>query len=367
MSDYAVLVGIAHYPNPGFSDLQGPPNDVALFEEWLRSPTGGAIIDQPNSPRILKLVTPNPYPASYEPDEAPPTQYAFERQFRKLSKQLGEEPGRRLYLYFSGHGFSERKKLEAHAAVYTADADDEWPMNIFGTYYALMALRKGWFQEVVLVMDCCRDSEINRKAAQPPLDEAFDEGSASTGKLLALYGAPFGGKAQERTIAAADNTVYGLLTYALVQALRQAPCDARGLLTGQRIKEYIRETWTQLYGPDAPDLPRIQTPDGDDIVFNTPAERQGFAQRITLAAPLTDEAKLVVTDGRFEPLFTCRLEPQGQNSTIVLADGTTQPLEFDGQTLTLRLTAGMYGCEFSGNGDPRSLSLIVRGEGYATI
>lgn len=358
MSDYAILVGIARYPNPGFSDLAGPLNDVELFDEWLRSPAGGAIADD----HIVKLVTPKPYPDEFEPDEAPPTQHEFERTFRKLIKNLNKNVGKRLYLYFSGHGFSERKRIDSHAALYTADADDEWPMNIFGTYYAQMALRKGWFEEVVLVMDCCRDSEINRKAAQPPMDDAFDEGSAASGKLLAFYGAPFGGKAQERPIAGAGGRVHGLLTYALVKALREAPCDLVGRLTGQQIKNFIYAAWTSLFDESAPDLPKIQTPDGMDIVFDTRPGRQGFEQRITLAQPMTGPADVIFSGGKLEWLFTCRLRPDVHNSIVAFADGTQRPLEFDGQTLTVRLPAGMYECEFTGVGPSRRLPLIVRGD-----
>ena len=115
MSDYAILVGISRYPNPGFTDLEGPPNDMALFEEWLRSPTGGAIRDDPDEPHIIRLITPEPYPSQFEPDEAPPTKATFERQFRRLVRSLDQVPGKRLYLYFSGHGFAERQRHDAHA------------------------------------------------------------------------------------------------------------------------------------------------------------------------------------------------------------------------------------------------------------
>jgi hypothetical protein len=236
-------------------------------------------------------------------------------------------------------------------------------MNIFGTYYAQMALRKGWFEEVVLVMDCCRDSEINRKAAQPPMDEAFDEGAAAKGKLLAFYGAPFGGKAQERPIAAEANRVHGLLTYALVKALREAPCDQAGRLTGQQLKSFMYAAWNKLFGENAPDLPKVQTPDGEDIVFATGPERQGFEQCIKLAQPLTAAAEVIFSGGQLERLFTCRLHPPGQPSTVEFADGTTRPLEFDGQTLTVRLPAGMYECEFTATAPSRRLPLIVRGDG----
>jgi hypothetical protein len=363
VSDYAILVGISRYPNPGFSDLEGPPNDVLLAEEWLRSPTGGAIEDEPGRPHIIKLVTPKPYPDEFEPDEAPPTQKEFESQFRRMVRGLGATPGRRLYLFFSGHGFSERQRAEAHAAVYTADAEDDFPSNIYGTYWAQKALRKGWFDEVVLVMDCCRDSEINRRAAEPPIDEAVDAGTAARGKLLACYGASFGGRAQERPIPEQDNRVHGLLTYALIKALREAPCDQAGRLTGQKLKDYIYASWNQLCGADAPDLPRIQPPDGADIVFATPAERQGFTRRIRLPGPLTSASELILLGPQFNKLFTCRLSPPGGQSLIEYPDRSTRPLPFDGQTLEFTLPAGMYQCEYHGVAPPRAAALIVRGAG----
>lgn len=264
MSDYAILVGISRYPNPGFSDLEGPSNDVELFEAWLRSPEGGGITQDDH---ILKLVSPKPYPEPVQPDEAPPTFEEFKRLFRRFCKPFEQAPGRRLYLYFSGHGFSERQRAEPHAAIYTADAEDGWPENIPGTDYAQRAMRKGWFQEVVLVMDCCRDSEINRKVAKPNMDESFDEGAAAQGKFLAFYAAPFGGKAQERPIPEAGGAVHGLLTYALVEALSQAPHDAKGEITAYQLKSYLYAAWARRFGADAPDKPKIQLPDGEDLVF----------------------------------------------------------------------------------------------------
>jgi len=363
MSDYAILVGISQYPNAGFSNLKSPLNDVNLFEKWLRCPTGGAINDDdPGNPRVIKLITPNPYPTKFDLDAAPPTQYEFERLFRKFATRFDANPGNRLYLFFSGHGFSERKRIDTHAALYTADADDKWAMNIFGTYYAQMALRKGWFKEVVLVMDCCRDSEINRKAALPPIDEAFDEGAAANGRLLAFYGAPFGGRAQERPIADEDNRVHGLLTYALYKALHEAPCDQVGRLTGQQLKNFIYASWNKLFGDDAPDLPRIQTPDGDDIIVAKRPEPEKFEQRITLPKLLTVSAEVVILGGRLEKLFTCKLQPVGKDSTIEFPNGTAESLAFDGQTLVVRLPAGVYELEFTGTTPSRRLPLIVRGD-----
>lgn len=360
MSDYAILVGISRYPNPGFSDLEGPSNDVELFEAWLRSPEGGGITQ---AGHIMKLLSPKPYPDPILPDEAPPTYEEFKRLFRRFCKPFEQAPGRRLYLYFSGHGFSERQRAEPHAAIYTADAEDGWPENIPGTDYAQRAMRKGWFQEVVLVMDCCRDSEINRKSAKPNMDESFDEGAAAQGKLLAFYAAPFGGKAQERTIPEAQGTVHGLLTWALIEALRKAPCDASGRLTGTGVKDYLYASWKKRFGENAPDTPKIQTPDGDDIVFQTPPLRRGFKRHLRLATPLTLPCQVIVKDGRSVELFRCHLHPTGVDSYLKYPDGGQEPLAFDGVELDIRLPGGIYNCDVAG----RSATLIVQGDGHDVL
>ena len=43
-NDYAVVVGINHYP--GLSDLKGAENDARAFQDWLVRKDGGNI---PNS------------------------------------------------------------------------------------------------------------------------------------------------------------------------------------------------------------------------------------------------------------------------------------------------------------------------------
>src|SRR5205823_1080730 len=177
---------------------------------------------------IVFVRSPQPYPNPVDPDTAPPVSEAFDAEFRKLYRKrmaLSAERARRdrLYLYFSGHGFCNRtQEKPAEAALYSANATREWYDHIFGTHYARIAQSHALFSEVVLVMDCCRDSEVNRTPTPKPYRDTPEDGLAADVKLVTIYAVPKGGKAQERAIAERDNKVHGLLTHALIKVLNEA-------------------------------------------------------------------------------------------------------------------------------------------------
>src|SRR5690348_2255475 len=106
--DFAILTCISSYADPSYPPLDGPPNDLLLVKEWLMSPQGGGLIE--DNIKIVK--TPQPYPKSVDPDEAPPVPAEFDLHFKRMMRtRLALGAGRvkdRLYLYFSGHGFCNR-------------------------------------------------------------------------------------------------------------------------------------------------------------------------------------------------------------------------------------------------------------------
>lgn len=223
--DFAILVGISVYPNPGFSTLSGPSKDIVLMRKWLTDAAGGAIPD--DKEHIVIIESPEPYPQVDDPDKAPPVAEAFDIEFRKLlRKRMGLKADRvkgRLYLYFSGHGFCNRRmNRDSEAALYSANATKEYYDHIYGTQYARVAKGKALFQEIVLIMDCCRDSEVNREPTPRPYTDTPDDGLAAEAQLLAIYAVPKGGKAQERVVQERGGEVHGLLTHALIQALDEA-------------------------------------------------------------------------------------------------------------------------------------------------
>src|SRR3954452_13874285 len=94
--DRAIVVGISRYPN--LEDLGGPENDARAFIDWLVSNNGGQVPSQ----QILTVLSSDITAA--RPDEA-----AVDEKFDQiidLARANGMRGGRRLYLFFAGHGFT---------------------------------------------------------------------------------------------------------------------------------------------------------------------------------------------------------------------------------------------------------------------
>jgi hypothetical protein len=328
--DYAILVGICKYADGRtFGELQGPPNDIELVREWLKSPDGGDIGDDDH---IIRMVSPAAIDGA-DPDEVPPLSETFKKAFKKLVRdpqgRFISRPGR-LYLYFSGHGFCEKKSLQPQGALYAANATREFPENIYGTYYALVAQEKALFSEIVLVMDCCRDAEVNRSADVPPINEA-GTGAANGTKLLCIYAAPKGGKAQERTIGERGGKVFGLLTHALLKALKEATPDAGDQISSAALKKHLLETWPVIYGDTPAPLPEIVVPTGKELYLRSAAG--GVRQEFRFTSFPGPETIFELFGG--EPprrIVACVLRAPPAASSMTGADGGEQALAFDGKS-----------------------------------
>ncbi len=338
--DYAILMGVSHYPDPGFPPLEGPPRDVDRFRRWLIDPQGGDV----DPTHITTIVSPNPPPA-VAPDQAIPQFRDFQVAFQQLITGGGGKitfhSDSRLYLYFSGHGFCEIRNQMPQAAIYAANASRLFNWNIAGTLYALWAKEAAVFGEIVLVMDCCRDAEATKMLMNPPLPAIANPGAARSVKLFCVYAAPKGGKAQERPIPELNNQVHSLLTHVLLDALRHAPADEQGNLTGEMIKGYVENAWSDVCGDIPADPPEIYIPPTGDIVFSRrPPAR--LEQHIRWASWTAGDS-LEIYDGRNLLFATIALpEPGSPKATVTWADQKSETVKISGSSLILPLPAGLY-------------------------
>lgn len=266
-NDYAILVGISRYIDTRLHPLDGPVGDVRLMHDWMVSPRGGNV---PNN--NVTIIVSDENSAVREGDDMPPVVEDFLEVFTKLMWDPVKESyirhkGSRLFLYFSGHGFCEKYSNEAHAALYVANANRILNWNIYGTYLAKWVKGHGLFDEIVLIMDCCRDAELTKVPLVPPLPKATEIGTGSKVKLFELYAAERGGKTEERTIAARNNEIHGLLTHAFLDALDHAVPDETVICSGD-IKGYLEERWDILCGDKPAPPPEIIVPSNGEIQFH---------------------------------------------------------------------------------------------------
>lgn len=130
--DYGIVVGIDQYP--GLGSLEGAQRDAESFAGWLVDPDGGGLPE--GNVRMVLTRQFHPPPPTCT-DQANPNTQRFYSEVRGLlmdaAGNLRPFPiGRRLYLYFSGHGFLGSSNWE-EAALYAANASRALPEHIPGT------------------------------------------------------------------------------------------------------------------------------------------------------------------------------------------------------------------------------------------
>ena len=337
--DFAILVGISKYSSSDLTHLKGPPRDVQLMRDWLLDVDGGNVPEK----NIRTLISPVGELQGV-PRKAKPDSQEFADLFREVVSDENDVPIRRmnsrLYLFFSGHGYCDMFDENPNVTLYAANASQSFPHNIPGTTFALRAKTNACFGEIILIMDCCRDADVGKGIAEVAMTKSVSVGTSAKVKLLTIYGSPKGGKALERPIPHLNGEVYGLLTAAVVKALRECPLDALGARTGERLKSYIQNDWKALCGDKPVDLPEITPPAGLDIQLtrNGALPTQGF----DISELGGGDLNIRITNG-VDTIALCTLPANRTNAKVQLgATGIDQPLTVAGSVFQLSLNKGLY-------------------------
>ncbi len=241
--DWAVVVGIRHYPELG--DLNGPENDALAFRDWLVAPNGGAV---PQKQIQLILSSDFNVPFSSAVNAEPNTQriqMAFENlqelATANSNKGNGLLVGDRLYIYMSGHGCAPRFK---DAALLTANATRlRVGYHILGRLFAEWFMRSGYFNQVLLFMDCCRESFPQATPNIPPYIDVIAPEAIDTAKVFYGFGTKWSHLARERTI---NGKSRGVFTVALLAGLNGEACEPDGTITAASLGDYLYNNMKQF-------------------------------------------------------------------------------------------------------------------------
>lgn len=259
---YAILVTITQYP--GLSSLKGPEADGEALTQWLTSPDGGDI-----PLHNIKHIRSSDYSSVVDAYDANPTEIHLKKALDGLLREGKEREwknrvGERLYLFFAGHGFTAGSSL-TDPALFSAVAQSGDPAHIAGYRYASKIANAGFFEEIILFMDCCQDvlksSQVLEPTWTPP-----DRNRSSQVKMLQAFGAPRGKKAFERDLDG-NGVTRGLFTVVVLEALRTAvpSADADGWVTGYDFKKQFAQIWGKRFRDETNYDPPVRLPDGDDI------------------------------------------------------------------------------------------------------
>lgn len=242
---YALLLAINTYP--GLSNLAGPENDALALRDWLLDPAGGAV-----DPAHLALIKSSDFPSTQDPYDANPGDTQLKKVLNQWLKQDGkwrDRVGQRLYLFFAGHGFTAGTLTDP--ALFTAQAQLDDRTHIAGLRYAQKIANAGFFDEVVLLMDCCQDV-LKASAVMEPSWSPPDRMASDKVKMLVAFGAPRGRKAFEQSPQApapgvAAPLVHGYFSSVFLDALRSAPVDDDGYVTARAVEATFSDLWAKRY------------------------------------------------------------------------------------------------------------------------
>ena len=281
--DYAIIVGINRYP--AFTPLHGPEADAQRFRDWLVSPLGGNVALS----NVSMIVSPDPQALTAA--DAQPTLDTVKRAFRThwervLAAKKTNRIGRRFYIFLSGHGITPSKAAMANlddAALLMADSSiGILDGHVLGGAWADRFRNAAAFDEIVLLMDCCRDLKDNVSPTGAPFLPEIVSDQRDSVKYFYARAAELDSKAWDQQLGNPPD-YHGVFSFALMNALQdESVCDSQGRLTSAVLAEYLRSEVRKLRPDQQPVIPAV--PKDANIVFIE--KRRSFAPNVSVTFTL---------------------------------------------------------------------------------
>jgi uncharacterized caspase-like protein len=349
LADHALVVGISRYP--GIENLSGPETDATEFFAWVTSKDGGGV-DAANAKLILSS---DFLPAAADAKDERPAQAQIHDFFTDVDiladannqQRLGQRAGRRLWMFFSGHGFAPSIDT---SGLLTANSTLKRTYSIGAARWADRLFVGGWFDEVLLFQDACRS-----RIPAADLDGVFLElrETSQVRERRRFYA--FSAKDQKlsKEIPFPDGKVRGVFTATLLEGLRGAARDnATGAITARSLKTYLQDTM-RSHLPDAdrknPEI--ANEPDVRDFdVFDIVPPPSSFLN----LSPPTDDLKK----------FTVDITLPSAGLAVTLQDGNLKTIKTAtpaGNVWSIELQRGLYRVVATG----LDMSFSVAGPGPA--
>jgi hypothetical protein len=277
VDDRGIVVGITIYP--GITTLSGPELDAEDFYDWLTSPTGG---DVP-SERVEKIVSSAFQPAPPAGAAGLPAQevaQAFDRlHAAAFVSGIPRRLGRRLYVYAAGHGAGlpfmwDPDQIDA--AFLLADATMFNATHVMAKVRALYFLNAGIFDEIVVFMDCCRNS-LNVTPSFPSYVNAVAFGKLGTEpRKFFAFATKWGLNAREKQF---NGVTRGIFTTALMAGLKGGAANPDGTITSTSLRNYLIANMQALLtdeeklDSEVQQLPDVPAPSVELVFATVPPQR----------------------------------------------------------------------------------------------
>jgi hypothetical protein len=337
MPNRAIVVGIQGYPEL-VPELQGPRNDATKFFNWVTTAGGVA-------PQDAKLIL-DQEPLSATALDAKPTVDAIKYEFDRLETEATSptwDANGRLYLYLSGHGFGQ--SLDDAALLMANATMARTRHHIPGRLWADFFFANGYFKEVLLFLDCCR--ERYRTALLNGPGTVVPNAPPMGARRFYGFATKYGKLAVERMI---DGQQSGVFTATLLDALNGGAAEEDGRITGESLKAYLYENMSQFLTPEdrnnsdvatEPDLycdqPEAQflitTVQAPKYQVQIPLPPSGAAGQLQLFGEQGGKKFTLIAQGAGDASLTWQLN-LFRGTYQLNANGTTQIVTVKGRGLT---------------------------------
>lgn len=220
-SDYALVIGIDHYSY--LKPLQGASNDALKFAAWLKSESGGRVPEA----NIKTLLSDSESVGPRLQDDVDEVLWSLLEAVLKAGK------GRRIYLFFSGHGATTES---AHnLALCLARWSTTFACRAMSSRgYLDFLVESGHFDEIVAFLDCCRMYHRAIGASPTFILDPSRRGRRNARTFIA-YATENRNAAFEAQVG---DSVHGVFTSCLLEGLKYAE-DEGGPVTSKSLKGYL--------------------------------------------------------------------------------------------------------------------------------
>lgn len=229
--DYAIVVGIDHYPN--HRSLEGAIADAEDFYSWVTDKEHGGAIPDGQHHIVLSKVNPT-RPIQDDIDDA------LEKVLNHIINENDGE-ARRIYFYFSGHGMSlNSTSVELCLAKWSSLRRNA---ALASQAYLDMLTKSGFFQEVLFFLDCCRVVQTKARGKISELEVPGNPQGASHTYHWLGFASSYLTKAYEGDVSngASNPKTRGYFTEALLRGLRGAATKNGMGVEIHDLKQYLEE------------------------------------------------------------------------------------------------------------------------------
>jgi uncharacterized caspase-like protein len=336
--DYAIVVGIDLYPKD-LSKLYAAERDAADFAEWLIAADGGGVPE-----KNLRLIRGSSFGPFDDPFDFRPIQRDIDRALSTFGVGIRARVGRRLYFYFAGHGLGVKADdvvmLMADASLVRLNS------NLGLSKYRHYFRNAAPFEEVLLILDCCRDLNNYVEPIPPSFTALTDYRAAPQVRELTALATGYGRKAFEPSLqlqSEADEGRRGLLTRALLEGLRGQAAGTNGAVTAATLRAYLEDRVPQLARfAELRQQPELNATDPNLLICQVQAP-EGWEVRIF--PPSAPDGELILLNGSLNEIG--RWNPQ--NGVWIQ-----------------RLSKGLYEVQHTTTGQERRIT-VRTGEGQVDV